>query len=129
MKVSHQTSATATGGRWGASKLDDGSFEINSLPPNNNEDGLNPEQLSALGYCACFATAMQLVAHRMELALSACSTTVEGGMQKLEGRGVGLEAGPYANIAGLSEPEAHSVLNATNKVCFLFQIFARQRRG
>jgi osmotically inducible protein OsmC len=117
LKVLYKTSATATGGRSGVSKLDDGSFEVNTVPPGSKKEGVNPEQLFALGYSACFDNAMQLITHRMKLAPSACSTTVEVGMAEIEGGGYGLDIDIYANIAGLSEPEAQSLLTAAHKIC------------
>ena len=61
MKVLYKTSATATGGRSGVSKLDDGSFEVSTVPPGSKKEGVNPEQLFALGYSACFDNAMLMV--------------------------------------------------------------------
>jgi len=49
VKVVCKTNATATDGRSGISKLDDGSFEINSVPFGRKTEGVNPEQLFALG--------------------------------------------------------------------------------
>lgn len=117
MKILYKTSATATGGRSGVSKLDDGSFQVNTVPPGNKTEGVNPEQLFALGYSACFDNAMLRVAQRMKLAPTACSTTIEVGLAQLESGGFGLDVDLYANIVGLSEPEAQSLLTAAHKVC------------
>lgn len=117
MKVLYKTSATSTGGRFGASKLDDGSFEVNTVPPGSNKEGVNPEQLFALGYSACFDNAMLLIAQRMKLAPSACSTTIEVGLAQLESGGFGLDVDLHANITGLSEAEAQSLMIAAHKVC------------
>lgn len=117
MKILYKTSATATGGRSGVSKLDDGSFEVSTVPPGSKKEGVNPEQLFALGYSACFDNAMLLVAQRMKLAPTACSTTIEVGLAQLESGGFGLNVDLHANIAGLSETEAQSLLEAAHKVC------------
>lgn len=118
LKILYKTSATATGGRFGVSKLDDGSFEVNTVPPpGSNKEGVNPEQLFALGYNACFDHAMLLAAQRMKLAPSACSTKIEVGLAQLESGGFGLAVDPHASTAGLSETEAQSLLIAAHKVC------------
>jgi len=117
LKILYKTSATATGGRSGVSKLDDGSFEVSTVPPGSKKEGVNPEQLFALGYSACFDNAMLLVAQRMKLAPTACSTTIEVGLAQLESGGFGLNVDLHANIAGLSETEAQSLLEAAHKVC------------
>jgi len=46
--------AKNTGGRGGKSALTDGSFETPIVPPGSKREGLNPEELFALGYSACF---------------------------------------------------------------------------
>ena len=62
MKIFYKTSATATGGRSGRSALDDGSFAVDMVRPDaaatGDKTGVNPEQLFALGYAACFDSAM-----------------------------------------------------------------------
>jgi osmotically inducible protein OsmC len=117
VKVLYKTSATATGGRSGVSKLDDGSFEVTTVPPGSKNEGVNPEQLFALGYSACFDNAMLLAAQRMKLAPTTCSTTIEVGLAQLESGGFGLDVDLYANIAGLSETEAQSLLETAHSVC------------
>ena len=86
MKILHKTSATATGGRSGVSKLDDDSFEVNIVPPGSKREGVNPEQLFAIG------------------------------LAQLESGGYGLDIDLYANIAGLPEADAHALLEAAHKV-------------
>lgn len=117
MRILYKTSATAIGGRSGVSKLDDGSFEVNTVPPGSKKKEVNPEQLFALGYSACFDNAMVLTAQRMKLAPTTCSTTIEVGLAQLESVGYGLDIDLYANIAGLSEADAQSLLNAVHEVC------------
>ncbi len=117
MKILYKTSATATGGRSGVSKLDDDSFEVNIVPPGSKREGVNPEQLFAIGYSACFDNAMQMVAQHMKLAPTASSTTIEVGLAQLESGGFGLDIDLYANIAGLSETDAQTLLDTAHKAC------------
>jgi len=117
LKILYKTSATATGGRSGVSKLDDGSFQVNTVPPGSKKEGVNPEQLFALGYSACFGNALLRVAERMKLSPSACSTTIEVGLAQLESGGFGLDVDLYANIAGLTEAEAKLLLETAHTVC------------
>jgi osmotically inducible protein OsmC len=117
MKIFYKTSATATGGRSGTSQLDDGSFQVTMVPPASKDDGVNPEQLFALGYAACFDNAMVLTAQRMKLSLSSCKTTVEVGIGQLASGGYGLDIDLHAEIAGLPEADAQALLDATHKTC------------
>ena len=67
MKIFYKTAATATGGRSGTSTLNDGSFSVQMVRPDSDEDGVNPEQLFALGYAACFDSAMEITAKQLKL--------------------------------------------------------------
>ena len=62
-KVMYQTKAVNTGGRDGESKLADGSFSVRVSTPKSMGgvgQGSNPEQLFALGYSACFNSALEI---------------------------------------------------------------------
>ena len=58
MKIFYTTRATATGGRSGHTALDDGSLAFDLVVPGSGKSGANPEQLFALGYAACFDSAL-----------------------------------------------------------------------
>lgn len=63
-KILYQTKAINTGGRNGESRLPDGSFSVKISTPKDmggKGQGSNPEQLFALGYSACFNSALELV--------------------------------------------------------------------
>lgn len=62
-KVMYQTTAINTGGRDGESHLPDGSFSVRVSTPKQMGgpgQGSNPEQLFALGYSACFNSALEI---------------------------------------------------------------------
>lgn len=61
-KVVYQTTAINTGGRNGESHLPDKSFSVRVSTPKamgGPGQGSNPEQLFALGYSACFNSALE----------------------------------------------------------------------
>ena len=61
-KVMYQTTAINTGGRDGESHLPDKSFSVRVSTPKamgGPGQGSNPEQLFALGYSACFNSALE----------------------------------------------------------------------
>jgi len=66
--VKYTASATASGaGRNGKTELDDGSQSFKLAMPTElggKGDGANPEQFFAMGYSACFLTALQAVARK-----------------------------------------------------------------
>src|SRR5882762_5722433 len=68
MKIRYTTEAVVKGGRRGHGRTSDGRLEVDlSVPQAMDGDdgpGTNPEQLFALGYGACFQSAMLGVARR-----------------------------------------------------------------
>src|SRR6478752_5913123 len=50
------------GGREGSGKTSDGAVEVVFSTPGSGKPGTNPEQLFALGYSACFLSAMHIAA-------------------------------------------------------------------
>ena len=78
MKTLYSTKATVTGGRTGNASLNDSDLKINMAPPGGNMEGNNPEQLLAMGYAACFDSALGVV-KKMEKASfgSTTETTVD----------------------------------------------------
>ena len=66
-KAVYTARAHVTGGRQhGHGRTDDGHLEVEVRPPGG-EAGTNPEQLFAVGYAACFGSAMEVVARRLKL--------------------------------------------------------------
>lgn len=64
-KIVYTAHAHATGGRDGHAQSEDGQLDIKLAPPKEmggSGDGLNPEQLFAAGYAACFLGAVKFVA-------------------------------------------------------------------
>ena len=65
VKAIYKTKATATGGRDGAARSEDGSVDVKLVVPKEmggpGGEGANPEKLFAAGYSACFLGAMKAV--------------------------------------------------------------------
>uniref|UniRef100_UPI0039A69AD6 organic hydroperoxide resistance protein n=1 Tax=Ornithobacterium rhinotracheale TaxID=28251 RepID=UPI0039A69AD6 len=117
MKIFYQTRATAVGGRSGHTQLDDGSlgFDLASFQEKEKK-GTNPEQLFAMGYAACFDSALQVVAQRMGLQVeSKCSCQVGIG-QKADGT-FALEVDLYAEVLGVNAEQAKTLMEKTHQVC------------
>lgn len=117
MKIFYKTRATATGGRSGHTELDDGSLAFDLVAfQEQGKTGVNPEQLFALGYAACFDSALQHVAQAMKIEVdSSCSCQVGIG-QKADG-GFGLDIDLYAEVIGISAEQARELVEKTHQVC------------
>lgn len=117
MKIFYKTRATATGGRSGHTALDDGSLAFDLALPGSGKPGANPEQLFALGYAACFDSAMAVVARQMQLDASGSRTSVEVGIGQTSEGGYKLDLDIHITVPGLSEAEAQRLVEATHRVC------------
>lgn len=119
MKIFYHTSATATGGRDGHTRVDDGSigFDLVGFQNESGKVGTNPEQLFAMGYAACFDSAMNHVAPTLNLKPTKSSTTVGVGIgQKLDGA-FGLDLDITITVEGLSLEDAKTLINKAHEVC------------
>ena len=71
-KVLYTAKAHTTGGRdGGASRTSDGRLDVKLSVPGTPGTGTNPEQLFAVGWSACFLSAIKIVAARMKVKLPA----------------------------------------------------------
>src|SRR5882724_8295500 len=69
-KVLYTAKAHTTGGRdGGASRTSDGRLDVKLSVPGASGTGTNPEQLFAVGWSACFLSAIKIVAARKKVKL------------------------------------------------------------
>ncbi|GAA5504079.1 organic hydroperoxide resistance protein OhrB [Deinococcus xinjiangensis] len=113
--------ATATGGRAGHAKTDDGRLDVNLSVPaaigGDDGSGTNPEQLFAAGYAACFQGALGVVARRQKVELSDDSTiTARVGLQRA-GLAFALDVELEGHFPNLSAEEGLALMQAAHEVC------------
>jgi len=69
-KVLYTAKAHTTGGReGGASRTSDGRLDVKFSVPGGPGEGTNPEQLFAVGWSACFVSALKLAAAKRKVHL------------------------------------------------------------
>lgn len=119
MKIFYKTSATATGGRDGHTQVDDGSigFDLVSFQNTDGKQGTNPEQLFAMGYAACFDSAMNHVAPALGLKPTQSSTSVAVGIGQKPDGAFGLDLDITITVEGLSADEAKTLIQKAHEVC------------
>lgn len=119
--VKYTTQATATGGRDGHARSEDGAFESKLSTPKElggaGGDGTNPEQLFAAGYSACFIGALKFVAGQEKVALPA-ETSIEGhvGIGQIPG-GFGIAVELRIAAPGLERATLESLVEKAHQVC------------
>ena len=75
--VKYRTAATATGGRDGRTRTEDGKLDLQLAIPKEiggpGGDGVNPEQLFAAGYAACFLSSVKGAGQKLKVRVSPAS--------------------------------------------------------
>ena len=122
MSVLYSTDVTATGGRQGHVKSDDGLLEVNLAPPESlgGPGGkTNPEQMFAGGFAACFGNAVIHTARAQKLSVKDRDVDVVAtvGLGPNEAGGFGLTVALETTIAGLDQDAAEQLVAAADKVC------------
>lgn len=116
--------ATATGGRTGSAKTDDGALDVALSTPRQlggaGGAGTNPEQLFAAGYAACFIGAMKAVAARQKLALPAeVSISSSVGIGPMTGKpgAFGIAVEMRISVPGMERAALEALVATAHEVC------------
>lgn len=123
MAILYTAHASATGGRTGNAKSDDGRLEVTlSTPKELGGDGgagTNPEQMFAAGYSACFLGAMKFVAGQQKLKLSEeTQVAADVGIgPRDDGTGFGIAVTLTVTIPGLDKADAQALVEKAHVVC------------
>src|SRR5262245_37004928 len=117
----YTASATATGGRDGRVRSDDGTLDLAvSTPKSLGGPGLagatNPEQLFAAGYAACFGSAVAHVARARKIATGPVSISASVTLGPV-GQRFGLAVELVASIPELPPDQAQALVEAAHQVC------------
>jgi osmotically inducible protein OsmC len=113
MKILSTISATTVGGRAGKGKTSDGSLELQF-----DSKKITPEHLFALGYSACFGSALQAVAGMQKKKIPAdFNVTVTVPLILGDDGGYSIEAELKVAIPGMDKAEAEALVAAAHQVC------------
>ncbi|NRT10739.1 organic hydroperoxide resistance protein [Flavobacterium sp. 14A] len=121
MKTLYTTQATATGGRNGQVKSENGVLQVEVRHPKAlggaNEDFANPEMLFAAGYSACFDSALNLVIKNEKITTGETTVSAKVSIGQNDAGGFGLEAELHANIPGVTMEVAQDLIEKAHNVC------------
>ena len=120
--VKYRTSATATGGRDGRARTEDGRLEVQLATPKElggaGGEGTNPEQLFAAGYAACFLGALKVAGQQLKVRVPAeTSITATVGIGPRSEGGFGITADLEVTLPGVDRTEAQKVVEAAHQIC------------
>jgi Ohr subfamily peroxiredoxin len=119
-KVLYTAHASATGGRDGRATTSDGQLDAKLAVPKEMGgagNGLNPEQLFAAGYSACFLGAIRFVAGQQKITVSP-DAKIEGavGIGQIP-QGFGIQVELKISLPGMEKDAAQKLVEAAHQVC------------
>jgi len=121
MKKLYTANATATGGREGRTKSDDGVLDFKiEIPKEMGGPGgayTNPEQLFAAGYAACFDSALNHVARSQKIKLKGTKVNASVSIGKNDSDGFSLAVDLAVSIPEIEREAAQKLLESAHQVC------------
>lgn len=122
MSILYSTRVTATGGRKGTIRSEDGLLSLNlAIPKELGGMGgaTNPEQLFAGGYAACFENALLRVARQSghRFADGEVEVTAEIGLSRNEADAFVLHATLAITLAGVDHATAEQFVRGADAIC------------
>jgi len=117
-KILYTAKAHTTGGReGGASRTSDGRLDVKLTVPGTPGNGTNPEQLFAVGWSACYLSAMKLVASKMKVRLPA-EVAVDPEVDLCTNDdGYLLKARLNVSLPGVDRQVAQSIVDGAHQTC------------
>lgn len=121
-RVLYTAEATVTGGRAdGHGRTNDGALDVHLRAPTEmggDGGGTNPEQLFAVGFAACFESALGVVARRERAEVSDVSIDSRVSLLPTEERGFKLAVELDVTLPQVADPaEAARIVAAAHQVC------------
>lgn len=117
-KLIYTARTHTTGGRdGGSSRTSDGRLDVKLSTPGASGTGTNPEQLLAVGWSACYLSAIKLVANKMKVKLPA-EVTIDAEVDLgATGGGYFLQARLNVNLPGVDPGVAQALVDGAHQQC------------
>jgi Ohr subfamily peroxiredoxin len=124
-KVIYTADVTATAGRDGRVRSDDGGLDVAVASPpalGGPADfapgsATNPEQLFAAGYAACFGSAIEGTAQRRRVTIGVVDVAARVGIGPIGGGAYGLTVELTATVPGVDRETAEALLHEADRIC------------
>ena len=123
MKPLYTARAHVTGGRDGRATAADGHPDLVIKPPAelggpaDMPEATNPEELFALGYGACFLSALSLVARMQKISAREFAIDSEVVLGQEDEQRFGLAVALHGTLPGVDDEKAAELMKTAHKVC------------
>ncbi|MCU1695606.1 MAG: peroxiredoxin, Ohr subfamily [Mycobacterium sp.] len=121
MKTLYTAEALATGeGRDGHGRSSDGRLDLDLAIPKEmggSGNGTNPEQLFAVGYAACFHSALRLVAGQAKADVTDSAVGARVSIGQIDNGGFGLAVELEVTLPNLDHDTAVELTEKAHQVC------------
>jgi lipoyl-dependent peroxiredoxin len=121
MKRLYKATVTASGGREGHVKSEDGILDMEvSLPKGlggKGEKKINPEQLFAAAYASCYGSALEVVAKEHNVELGDFNVTATVGIGKTEEDNLQLSVILDSWLPGVDVETGEKLVNEAHEIC------------
>ena len=121
MKTLYTAEALATGdGRNGHGRTTDGKVDVDLAAPTEmggSGNGTNPEQLFAVGYAACYHSALRLVAGQQKADVTDSSVGAKVSIGPNDAGGFELAVVLEVTLPNLDHDTAQALANKAHEVC------------
>ncbi|MFE8582528.1 organic hydroperoxide resistance protein [Sphingomonas sp. NCPPB 2930] len=120
--VKYETQASATGGRDGHARTQDGTLDVKLSTPRElggaGGEGTNPEQLFAAGYSACFIGALKVAGQQLKVKVpDDVSVSAKVGIGPRAAGGFGITTDLTIALPGLDRAQAEQLVEAAHQIC------------
>lgn len=123
MNVLYTAHARVTGGRDGRATSSKGSPDLVIKPPAelggpaDMPEATNPEELFALGYGACYLSALSLVARGQKISAKEFSIDSAVALQADDSGGFGIAVELHGTLPGVDDAQAAELMKTAHTVC------------
>jgi Ohr subfamily peroxiredoxin len=117
--IAYAAEAVCKGGRTGVSRLAEGGIAIAMALPKamgGSGEGSNPEQMFALGYAACFNSAVLAIGAQRKLDVSRAEVHVKIAIGR-DATSFALTADISLRVPGLDAAQVQEVIEAAHEIC------------
>ena len=121
MKTLYTAEALATGeGRDGHGRTSDGTLDLDLAIPKEmggSGNGTNPEQLFAIGYAACFHSALRLVGRQDNANVDDSAVGARVSLGQIDDGGFGLAVELEVTLPNMDHDAAQALTEKAHQVC------------